>query len=289
MKTSGTFRIGWSCSVSLLTVLLFCFATVAADEPREGERNESAAEEGRKEPGVAQLRQRLEKLEIEIRQLRQQGKSDAAEARLGEARELQGHLQKVRAAEGEKHAEARTRIEALKRQSQEARQAGRHDEAERLEREAREILQKVVGINAVERGDVPAEARQRLAQLKAEIAKLREAGEREKAGQLEREMQAIVNHLSGGGPSGEKGSRLRHLQAAAEHLRAAGAGELAEQVARHARELEAATSAGDKPREKPRDADKERAREGDREPKERDREEKPKQRDAEQRKERERE
>jgi stage VI sporulation protein D len=153
-----------------------------------------------------ELAERMQDIKREIQELMQAGREEEANALEQQAAAIlrEYETQQAAAAEGEKEepidevAESKPdlppdlaeRLETIKREVAELREAGRLDAAENLEREAHQMLERY-------------EAEQR------------EAAEREEEwfGEGEREE-----------------SRLDHLRAAAEHLEAAGAPDLTERV-----------------------------------------------------------
>ncbi len=178
--------------------------------------------------------------------------------------------------EGEKAAEAakiQERLQQLEAEVRELKAAGKADAAEAKIKEFQELRGRLETLrgggerDAPRQPQVPAEVRERLENLRREIAKLREAGEVEKAAQLEREGREILARY--GGSAGGPQAKMQHLRAAVEHLRAAGLNDLAEQVIAHARKLEQELGAdrpperreGDEPRREP-----ERKPEGERAP-----------------------
>ena len=144
-------------------------------------------------------------------------------------------------------ADIQRRLEQLEGQIRELRQLGRQDAAEERQREFQALRQRLEQLRSGagqegQRAEIPAEVRARLQNLRTEIQKLREAGENEKATQLEQEARAILARYSFS--PGDPRERLQHLRVAAEHLRLAGAADLAERVAQHAQQLEQQLRAG---------------------------------------------
>ena len=101
--------------------------------------------------------------------------------------------------------------------------AGRHDQAEKVERERAELE---AHIHKLAQRRESRDREERLHRLAAEIDELREAGHHEEAQRLRAESLE------------EPMRRLHHLRVAAENLHAADLPELAERVERHAHELE---------------------------------------------------
>lgn len=225
------------------------------DEKREAGQQEKRA--------AAELRERFEQLERQVRAAREAGNKEAVEKGLRELRELReraqrasGDKREARGDEpkrgdgqrGEVPAEVRERLTQLKRRHDELREAGKTEEAEKVAREAREIMQRF----ARRGGDIPAEVRERLEELRRQIGKLREAGETEKAANLEREARAILAR-HGVSPGGQGNQRIEHLRVAAKHLREAGMNELAERVMAEIQRLRKKTGQVDrKPEASPR-------------------------------------
>jgi hypothetical protein len=267
---------GVMCATAIASVL----SIALADEPREGDTERPR--EGRAAE-VGKLEQRLEQLEREVKELRESGKTDELESRQREFRGIRQRLEELRGdrregdrREGDRREggrppgpspEVRQRLEGLKSRIQELREAGKTEEAAQLQREAQEIMQRFAG--GPRPGDgprMPPEAREKLERMRAEVQRLREAGEPEKAAELEREVRAMMARFGGpGGPGGAAAqARLHHLRVAVEHLRAAGLNDAADRIEAQAKRLEQQDGAlGERRPEKP-DAD----REGDRERKE---------------------
>lgn len=227
---------------------------VLSDDKERPRENREAGEQEKR--AAAELRERFEQLERQVRAAREAGDKEAAERGLQQLRELRERAQRAggdqreargdepRRGDGERGdmpAEVRERLTQLKRRYEELRAAGKTDEAERVSREAREIMQRFAG-----RGpDLPAEVRERLEGLRQQIGKLREAGETEKAANLEREARAILAR-HGASPGGQSNQRIEHLQVAARHLREAGMNELAERVMAEIQRLQRETGQVDR-------------------------------------------
>ncbi|MGQ9575601.1 MAG: M56 family metallopeptidase [Thermoguttaceae bacterium] len=141
------------------------------------------------------------------------------------------------------------RLEAIEREIGHLKEAGKHDEAERLAREAQEIKQRLVGPRMPPLAPQPPlspEQRERLQngleQLGRVIRELKEAGKHDEAERLAREAQEIKQLLLGPPrpplapqpplPPEEHERRMRHLKIAVENLHMAGLHEQAEHLAR---------------------------------------------------------
>ncbi len=212
-------------------------AWAQSEEERPKDRPAADRPQGERALQIQRLEARLEQLERELRELRGGGNRPDFRDR---QRDLPAAPQEFSQLRGEPGPgprplppEARERAEALKRQIQEARQAGRADEAERLLQELQALTRRFAGGPPPQ---FPPEVRDRLENLKQEIHKLREAGENERAAQLEREARDIMARYVP--DSSEPMRRLHHLRVAVENLRAAGAHELAAQVAQQIENLE---------------------------------------------------
>lgn len=133
----------------------------------------------------------------------------------------------------EQAAAARRKLESLRpEQDAEARELRAH--LGRIEAQLREMQPRREG-----EGDRPLLMR-RLEELKAAMAKAREAGQREVVERLEREMHEVLQRLGErpgdrpGPEAAELQRRMAHVRAAIENLRAAGMHDQAEALARQA-------------------------------------------------------
>lgn len=239
MKRLGNFGMTSIGSfVVLAAVAAWSSMARADDEPREKPRERPAAA-GEREAQVAKIRERLGQLEREVKELREAGKSDAAEAKLKELQALRGHLAEL------KSGEARETRPDQPRPDQPRPDQPRPDQP---------------------RPEIPAEVREKLENMRREIAKLREAGENEKAAQLERQGHEIMARFGVGQSPDSPQARQQHLRMAvqnlrmaAEHLRAGGMVEMADRLSDQVRRMEQELG-GDRPG--PREGDQPR-REGD--------------------------
>lgn len=161
-------------------------------------------------------------------------------------------------------AEMRERAAQLEEKARDLKAAGRHDDAQRVVAEIREIQQVLARMREErggerDRGMAPPELRDRLGRVHRELERARAEGRaddvrglEEKAGDLERAL-AERNRPAGarGVPRGDRpergvsperqemaARRLEHLHIAMEHLRQAGLPEIAEQIAQRAEQLQ---------------------------------------------------
>lgn len=245
MKTTRFSLLG---GVLCLALGLLTPTSAVPDDNRDRPREDRAAGSETHRDG-AELRKRFEQLERQVRAAREAENQEAVEKGMRELRELRERVQRdgdgKRDVRGDKRKrdggkafgnvpapETRERLMQLKRKHDELRAAGKNEEAEKVAREAREIMQRFGGHG----GDMPAEVRERLEGLREQIAKLREAGESEKAAELEQEARAILARE--GASPGQSHQRIEHLQVAVKHLREAGMNELAERAMAELRKLQ---------------------------------------------------
>ena len=150
---------------------------------------------------LIQHRRGLEERMMQIRRA-QEGLKDGQDA---EARELQANLDKTKtemsALEEQLHRLGRgpeqgpappqmQRLEEIRRQIEQLSQAGRHDEAERLKVEGRELMQ------AMHRGEIE----RRMQQVREAAEKLRAAGRPDEAERLIQEAERKMAEMREGGP-----------------------------------------------------------------------------------------
>jgi hypothetical protein len=216
----------------------------AAKPEREGERREARKEGGERKPEARGERERGREggeqgdaRARELAQRRAQLQEQAAQIRRklhelkphqdADERELKGALERIevqlRELQPQVHNRERlqARLEELKAAHRRAQEAGKADEAERLAREARELMQMLEPRS----GDRPAgrpegeEAQRRLQHLRAAIENLRAAGLNDQANALAHDAERLAR---GEGPSApERGRRPdgpRDLPAAAPQL-----------------------------------------------------------------------
>lgn len=161
----------------------------------------------------------------------------------------------------------RRQLQAISQQVQQLEKEGKHDEAERLKREARELYTKMSPHRpeAGPPGSNPSnpereKLRQHWLSLKQKVEQLEKEGKRDEAERLKREMQEMQAKLYPHGAeagaaasrrpqaSGETEAKLQHLRAAAENLRAAGFGEQADNIAKMMQRLQGEAREGGRPR-----------------------------------------
>jgi DNA repair exonuclease SbcCD ATPase subunit len=190
------------------------------ETPREERKPEARPE---REPGreggdereahareIAQRRAQLQEQATEIRRKLQALRPDQD----GDERELKGALERIERQLQELQAPApnrdrvRARLEELKAAQRQAQEAGRADEAERLGREAHELMRML----EPGPGDRPAgrpegeEAQRRLQHLRAAIENLRAAGLNDQANALARDAERLAR---GERPATPEGGRQR--------------------------------------------------------------------------------
>jgi beta-lactamase regulating signal transducer with metallopeptidase domain len=219
---------------------------------REGERARPVAREGegRARPSPeAQMEQRrkLEEMARDLRARLEQLKPDQD----AEAKEIKQKLERVsnalRDMQGARRdrpgAEAEQRLEQIKRHIAELKAAGKHDEAERVAREAREMMQRLQGAREGDQKRPNAEIAERLEQMKRRIAELKAAGKNDEAERVAREAREMMQRLQGAREGDKKRpdaaalERLEQLKRRAAELKAAGKHDEAMAVAREASEL----------------------------------------------------
>jgi chromosome segregation ATPase len=146
----------------------------------------------------------------------------------------------------------RHEAEQLMQQAEDLREQGRHDRAERLVERAEQLT-------------VTAERREemfgRMHELEREVEELHRLGRRDRAEQVERELDRLRERFEGQHrrerPEAEQvENRIRHLVEAAEHLEAAGLHDAADEVRGHAEELEQELRARQRPRPQQETADR---------------------------------
>ena len=197
-------------------------------EAREREKDErrEMEERERRENEEREHRRHMEELEGELRGLREKaehikreiGGRDPEEAPdLHHAlREIHGRMEEIERHfhDGERDRKRRgveERIGELKRRIAELNEAGRHDEAQRLEREAREMVERFKAAHRERphrdrpRQEGSDEFQRRIGHIKVAIENLRAAGLHEPAERLAKEVErAIREHRE---RSGERGDR----------------------------------------------------------------------------------
>ena len=212
----------------------------AAKPEREGDRREARKEHAERKPDAREERKpeaRGDREGGELAQRRAHLQEQAAEIRRklqalkphqdADERELKGALERIETQLRELHAQApnreriQARVEELKAAHRRAQEAGRADEAERLAREARELMQTLEHRS----GDRPAarpegeEAQRRLQHLRAAIENLRAAGLNDQANALAHDAERLARGERPAVPeSGRRPDGPRDVPAAAPQL-----------------------------------------------------------------------
>lgn len=217
--TMGVLAESWRHSLAAAMLVALWAPAVAnapADEPakpaavKEGpqEKERPAAREERREMGpedrealVRKLMERVEQIKRELRELRPEQK-ELAEKLHRELREIGGRLRELggpRAGAVPERERVMRRLEELKEAMGRAREAGRRDEVERLEREAHELMQAVRGgrEGPGREGPPREEVERRLRHLKEAVENLREGGFPELAERLQREAEGMMRRAEG--------------------------------------------------------------------------------------------
>ncbi len=151
-----------------------------------------AGEDAEPEVSAAELRLKAAELMREARELKQTGNEAQARELAEQAGQL---LREVKLAEpSHEHAEPHERLQALRQRIMQLRQEGRMEEAERLEREARqsiELLHKHHGGDDPHRHP-PEEAERRMHHLRVAAENLHAAGFHEQAEKLVEQAQRLA-------------------------------------------------------------------------------------------------
>ena len=181
---------------------------------------------------------RAEQLTRELGEHRANAQRRMAELERASA-EVRTQLARLEAARREdpERAEIMKRYGELGREIIELRRAGKHEEAERLLVETRELDARLGGRDH-ERERAHRLLQERLPLIERELHKAREAGRHEVVEQLERHLQEVrqgMQTLREGdrpGPPPELQAKIEHLRVAMENLHAAGLHDQAEQIAK---------------------------------------------------------
>jgi len=159
-------------------------------------------------------------------------------------------------------------LQSMSQRIQQLEKDGKHDEAERLKREAKELYTKMSPHRpeAGPPGSNPSnpereKLRQHWLSLRQKVEQLKKEGRHDEAEHLKREVQEIQADLyprppEAGSPasrrpqtsSREMEAKLQHLRAAAENLRAAGFGEQADNITKMMQRLQGEAREGSRPR-----------------------------------------
>ena len=144
--------------------------------------------------------ERLRDLAREIAEHRAAGRIDAAEKLEREMMELRARLGGPREGPRRPPAEreqvqARERIEAMIREVQKLREAGKNEDAERLQREIGEMQRRLAGPREGQRPGPPPDLRARIGHLRAAMENLRAAGLADQAEQIGQQIERLLREL----------------------------------------------------------------------------------------------
>ena len=199
---------------NLLTVLILGLSMLAvrpgcAAEPTEGEQHE------------IELREKIGRMMREAGELKEAGN----EAQARELMEQVGQLMReakeaaqARGAEPREGGELRDRLEAMEGRIKELRREGRVEEAERLEREAREFMQQSQWKERPAERPTGEEAQRRMHHLRVAAENLRAAGLHEQAEQLMRQAERMMASPEVRRPDAERDAPVRELAEAMRRL-----------------------------------------------------------------------
>ena len=220
----------WLFSTVTLAGLAFVAfgVTARAATPQKEEKASKEAQakkDGQESAELEKIEAKLRGLEQEIKELRAAGKDDAAEKLAREGRELKAALQKPDSGKGKKDSEgvrdAEVQLKRLAAEMEEHKAAGKLDAAEKLERQIRELKEKLAKREGdakkpddkkpVDKKPEPKKSTGESAELAAKIdamqheaAKLREAGRTEEAEKILRQVAELKEHWEKGLSKGEK-------------------------------------------------------------------------------------
>lgn len=229
----------------MIVVLAAAVATFAAATRAQEDENRPEGKIQKVEDRIAEMKKKVrqlseagrreeaEKVELQIIKLREQiekaSVKEQEKAEKGEPKkervEVEVRVKELREGEGPEHAarmaEIRRRVENMHREAAELKQAGRHEEAQRLMAESKELMKSAGApqlsakpriaeggpIKRIEPRDAEAKhVEARMRHLHEAAAHLREAGMHDLAEKLMRESEQIAH----GGPSGPGQGRLAH-------------------------------------------------------------------------------
>jgi hypothetical protein len=189
----------------------------------------------------AELSKRAENLNREMAEHRTnvQRRMAELERAFAEIREQQARIEAESARENPERAEIMKRFQEIAKKAAELQQAGKQEEAQRLQQEMRELRARLAAPGDPHRPGPrgPREGVERLEAMERELGKLRETGRHDAAEQLERELKELRRRLETPregerpGPPPELQVRIDHLRVAMENLHAAGLHDQAEQIA----------------------------------------------------------
>ncbi len=131
------------------------------------------------------------------------------------------------------------RLERMKREIGELREAGKVDEAREKERNFAEAMKRLKEESQGEGQPDRGRMEEKLGQMKRQIAELREAGKKEQAEEMSRHLEDAMRQLKQDRPMARGGERMQHLEQAIKHVEAAGLPEVSNdlrKVAAHLRE-----------------------------------------------------
>ncbi len=229
MKTNQPFSVTsqWLCLAGLICLPLLTASCDAAQPARP-----------------AALREEAQRLENKARELKADGRHEAAQAAQREADELRARADRARqpAVNEDQRAQSKAELMELQAGLERARAEGRGEEAKELERQ----IERVEG-----RGEEAKELERQIERVERQLSPRRPAEPRERIDRGERPRRE-PDGREGPGPQqmGERERRIHHLEVAIENLHAAGLHEPAERLAQ---DLERARREGaarqDAPRE----------------------------------------
>ena len=269
--TMGVLKSSWRCSLAAtaLCAILASDSGQASAEPQPGERQPAerqAAERPRAErqpaerqpserpraerqpaerqPAAAQnsperdkLREQMQAMKAKVEQLEKEGKHEEAEKVKREAHEILSKLYPQGAERGQASPErekVREQLQAMKQKVEQLEKEGKHEEAEKVKREAHELMGRMNphGREGGPAGPESEKLRERLQAMKQKIEQLEKEGKHEEAAAVKREAQAMMGRMSRGGEGapaggsrqgpGDMSARIQHMRMAAENLKAAG-------------------------------------------------------------------
>ena len=159
---------------------------------------------------------------------------------------------------GDEREEIKLRIQEIKKQAAQLLEEGRKDKAAGLMREQEELMGKLRRMNsegkAEGRGPSPEELKHRIEEIRKQVDRLMDQGQKDKAAVLMREQEELMNILrrmvgegraEGSGPSQEQMEKferamqkVRHLRIASEHLKHAEMHDMALELMRQAEGIE---------------------------------------------------
>jgi hypothetical protein len=199
---------------NLLTVLILGLSmlavpTVYAAEPAEGEQQE------------IELREKIGRMMQEARELKEAGNEAQSRELMEQAGQLMREAKEAaqaRAAEPREGGELQDRLEAMKGRIMALRREGRVEEAERLERETREFMQRAQWKERPAEQPTGDEAQRRMHHLRVAAENLRAAGLHEQAEQLMRQVERMMASPEVRRPDADREAPVRELAEAMRRL-----------------------------------------------------------------------